>query len=98
MPWLVLDTLGVDSARFIGGLFLVFVAPSVIGAVAGTWILGRKQRNPFLGPLLGFAIGAGGTAIGWGLAVLSDHLDLYFVGLTLGVAALFAIARYLPKR
>ncbi|MDE2893395.1 MAG: hypothetical protein OXN86_12950 [Chloroflexota bacterium] len=98
MPWLVLDTLGVDSAAFIGGLFLIFVAPSIIGAIAGTWILWGKQRSLFLGLLLGFAIGAGGTAVGWGLVVLSDNLAPYFVGLTLAIAALCAVAKYLPGR
>lgn len=98
MPWLVLDTLGVDSAAFIGGLFLIFVAPSIIGALSGTWILWAKERSLFLGLLLGFAIGAGGTALGWGLVVLSDRWELHFVGLTLAVVALFAVAKYLPER
>ena len=98
MSWLVLDTLGVDSAGFVGGLFLIFVAPSIIGAIAGMWIMSGKQRSLFLGLLMGFAVGAGATALGWGLVVLNDLWELHFVGLSLGVAALFAIARYLPGR
>ena len=97
MPWLVLDHLGVGLIEFVGILFLFFVAPSLVGAVAGTWIMWGKERSLFLGSLMGFAIGAAGTAIGWGLVVLVSHLAPYFVGLTLEVAALIAIAKHLPN-
>lgn len=97
MQWLVLDSLGVDPVAFFGVLFLVWVAPSIVGGIVGTGIMFWKDRSLFLGFLIGFTIGAGGTAIGWGLAVLSDHLAPYFVGLTLEVAALIAIAKYLPE-
>ena len=98
MPWLALNGFGVHPITFFGILFLVFVAPSLIGAIAGMWIMWGKQRSLFLGLLMGFAVGAGATALGWGLAVLNDLWELHFVGLSLGVAALFAIARYLPER
>ena len=97
MPWLVLDHLGVGLIEFVGILFLLFVAPSLVGAVAGTWIMWGKDRSLFLGFLMGFAIGAGGTAISVALATQTDLLETYAVGMALAVAALVAIARYLPK-
>ncbi len=92
MPWLVMD----HYEPFIALLFFVLVGPSLVGAIAGTWIMWGKDRSLLLGFLMGFTIASAGSAFGWLAVVMVDHLAPLFVGLALAVVVLFAIAKYLP--